>query len=357
MDRVAGGAARSEFVMKLAWLVFAVLVVAFVLGETALAILVRRWLATRRRVAIEDVLKSVPTLNQAGQAATLQSIAGALGRREKATLGLMEQIERTGLVRSHGRGFLLTESGRQLAMHVLRAHRLMERYLVDEARLSAGRVHWIAQRAEHHFDDEQLSALDAHLGHPRVDPHGDVIPQSGTVAPMAPSCSLTDWPLHVAAQVVHVEDEPAAAMDRVLAARLRPGSRLVVESRDKETVVFRDKHGRQQLSPAVAANVDVRGADASQMVAELPMRLSQLAMDETATVVSLSDQCRGLTRRRLLDLGITPQATIKAELRNAGQSATAYRIRNTLIALRKEQAEQVLVRPDGGASEPGVHKW
>ena len=312
----------------------------------ALAAVGGRWLAARRRAAIEDVLKVVLTSDESGQPATLSSIAGALGRSEKATLRLIVQIERAGLVQSREGGFVLTDPGRQLATHVLRAHRLMERYLVDEAHMSAGRVHSIANRAEHHFDDERLSALDEHLGRPRFDPHGDVIPRDGEAEAPPDQCALTDWPLHHVAQVVHVEDEPADAMNRLLEARLAPGSRLVIESRDDETLVFRSEHGRQSLSPAVAANVHVRAADPIESPAEASVRLSQLPMARSATIIALADECRGLTRRRLLDLGITPQTTITAELANTGGSATAYRIRSTLIALRKEQADQILVRPD-----------
>jgi DtxR family Mn-dependent transcriptional regulator len=73
--------------------------------------------------------------------------------------------------------------------------------------------------------------------------------------------------------------------------------------------------------------------------------LAGLPLGEAAEVVALSERCTGLRRRRLLDLGFTAGAQVTAVLANVEDAAHAYRIRDTLIALRKEQAEQVLIRP------------
>jgi Fe2+ transport system protein FeoA len=68
---------------------------------------------------------------------------------------------------------------------------------------------------------------------------------------------------------------------------------------------------------------------------------------QRATIEKLSDALQGFTRRRLLDLGLTPGTTITAELSSFARDPVAYRVRGTLIALRKEQAVHVLVRTDG----------
>jgi Fe2+ transport system protein FeoA len=73
--------------------------------------------------------------------------------------------------------------------------------------------------------------------------------------------------------------------------------------------------------------------------------LSQLRIGNVGRVVALSNTCAGLIRRRLLDLGVTPGVRVAVERANTGQSAAAYRIRQTLIALRREQADQILVQP------------
>jgi Fe2+ transport system protein FeoA len=66
-------------------------------------------------------------------------------------------------------------------------------------------------------------------------------------------------------------------------------------------------------------------------------------------VLDIDESCQGFTRRRFMDLGLTPGALVRPELSNAFGDPRAYRIRGTLIALRKDQAAMVLVRPAAAA--------
>jgi len=68
-------------------------------------------------------------------------------------------------------------------------------------------------------------------------------------------------------------------------------------------------------------------------------------------LTGLSALCRGVERRRLLDLGVVPGTVVSAELRSPGGDPTAYRIRGAMIALRRAQADLVHVqRLEGAAS-------
>ncbi|MFC2968233.1 FeoA family protein [Acidimangrovimonas pyrenivorans] len=84
-----------------------------------------------------------------------------------------------------------------------------------------------------------------------------------------------------------------------------------------------------------------------------PPTLAGLALGRQAEVIGLKPGCGGLMCRRLPDLGFTPGVRIAAVLSNVGGEAHAYRIRETLIALRRQQAEQVLIGParDGDTPE------
>jgi Fe2+ transport system protein FeoA len=74
------------------------------------------------------------------------------------------------------------------------------------------------------------------------------------------------------------------------------------------------------------------------------MPLWKLAHDQRAEIVSLDEGVQGFTRRRFLDLGLTPGTKIYPELQNFFGDPRAYRVRGTLIALRKEQAAQIWVK-------------
>jgi DtxR family Mn-dependent transcriptional regulator len=70
----------------------------------------------------------------------------------------------------------LTDAGRRLALAMVRRHRLMETFLVRELGYSWDQVHDEAEVLEHAVSDRMLDRIDAKLGHPTRDPHGDPIP-------------------------------------------------------------------------------------------------------------------------------------------------------------------------------------
>jgi DtxR family transcriptional regulator, Mn-dependent transcriptional regulator len=75
-------------------------------------------------------------------------------------------------------GVVLTESGRKLALRMLRRHRLIELFLVQTLNLPWDQVHDEAEQMEHAVSDRLIDRIDEFLGKPDYDPHGDPIPAS-----------------------------------------------------------------------------------------------------------------------------------------------------------------------------------
>lgn len=73
-------------------------------------------------------------------------------------------------------GVSLTPAGRKLALRMLRRHRLIELFLVETLKLTWDQVHEEAENLEHAVSDELIDRIDAYLGRPASDPHGDPIP-------------------------------------------------------------------------------------------------------------------------------------------------------------------------------------
>ncbi len=305
-----------------------------------------RWAAFRRKVWFEHALKHLvdPEHHGGGRA---QSLAEALGVSPGRALRIAEGMRRSGLVRITPEGrAVLTDKGRELATHVLRAHRLWERYLADEARLPLAHLHKEAHRAEHMLSPEDVDALDAHLGHPDSDPHGDPIPGSSGVESTSLGTPLTEWKPGRPAVVAHIEDEPAAAYGEVSSLGIKPGDRVTVIGRDATSLRLRDHSGEAILSRWAATGVHVRPFEAGSATEGQLIRLSELRHGQQGRVERIDSACRGFTRRRLLDLGLTTGAAVKAELRNAMGDPRGFRVRGTLIALRKEQADLVWISRD-----------
>ncbi len=82
-------------------------------------------------------------------------------------------------------GFVLTDQGREYALHIVRTHRLLERYLADRTGVLPEDWHGEAERREHKLSPEDRESLAARLGHPLYDPHGDPIPTAAGELPAA----------------------------------------------------------------------------------------------------------------------------------------------------------------------------
>lgn len=305
----------------------------------------RRWRKRRHTVLSEDAVKRIYSALHDGRATTAAEIGGQLGLTQTATLELVQGLETAGLVRSRAGMLELTGTGERLGRDLLRGHRLWERYLSGDARLPLTQVHAEAERAEHRLAAADIEALADHLGHPRTDPHGDLVPAATGAAVLQPRKPLTDWPLGRPAVVVHIEDEPKRVLEQALAAGMRPGTVLRVVERDAESIICETAAGRTSVVPAVAAGIDVRDAADGETVEAAEMTLAELPLGGQAEILGLADRCTGLARRRLLDLGFTEGARVRAVLANLGDEARVYDIRGTKIALREEQAEQVLIVP------------
>lgn len=301
----------------------------------------------RHRVAIEDALKHMHACEWRDRAATVDSLAGALSISSRRAVRLCEHMEHRGLIRTHHERLWLQRPGRDLALEVIRAHRLWERYLHDEARMPMASIHEQADRREHRRDAEDLNRMDAALGFPATDPHGDPIPTSDGRLPAPAARSLTDWPIDTPAVIAHLEDEPRPVYLQILAEGLTTGRTIRIIEKSERRIVFTDGEDRHVLAPLIASNVSVVAAvdDAStDEGAAAAVPLTSLRFGEHANITGLDPTLRGYTRRRLLDLGLTAGAGISVAYRSFLGDPVAYRVRGSLIALRRDQAVHVHIR-------------
>ena len=308
------------------------------------------------RTRTEDALKHLFDCEYQGRQATHQSLVGVLRLGGRRSTELLARMERLGLIVSAEGGFRLTAEGRSEALRVIRIHRLWERYLADETGLEPERWHPEAERREHLTSPEQAEELSVRLGHPPFDPHGDPIPtQEGDLPPRA-GRALTDFAVGEVVEVVHVEDEPAAIYAQLVAEGVHPGMKLRISSVAPERIRFEADLDEVVLAPVIAANIFAIPAaeevsDERSVSADATGSLSGVAVGEQALVVGFSRFCRGMERRRLLDLGLLPGTMVEAKMASPSGDPVAYRVRGAVIALRRSQADQIQVqRPQQAAS-------
>jgi DtxR family Mn-dependent transcriptional regulator len=295
-------------------------------------------------VRVEDTLKHLYESEVNGVVSSMQSVAGAARLSVDDAADVLQNLQRRRLIELEREGIRLTATGREMGLHVLRAHRLWESYLADQTGFPEPEWHGRAHDLEHGLSPSEVDALSARLRHPTHDPHGDPIPTATGEFSGQQGVPLTTAPVDQPLRILHMEDEPKAVYAQLVAVDLHPGMpvRLVEVSPERVRLVAGGTE--HVLAPLVAASVSVEPL-AEERAAETPVGepLSALQAGDSGRVVAISRRCRGAERRRLLDLGVLPGTVIRAELRSPNGDPTAYRIRDALIALRVEQADLIRI--------------
>src|ERR687888_1877427 len=175
-------------------------------------------------VAIQDYLKEIYKLQASGERATTTAIARRMGVAPSSVTSMLKKLAALGLV-EHApyRGVELSDAGERIALEVIRHHRLLEQYLAETLGMSIDQVHAEADRLEHALSEELEARIDASLGYPTHDPHGDPIPDANLELPSAERRVLADLGEGERATVSRVPDEDTELLRYLADLALVPG--------------------------------------------------------------------------------------------------------------------------------------
>ncbi len=322
----------------------ALILVVFFLPEKGLYYRWKRALQSTERVLIEDALKHLYDCEYRQVNCTLQSIAGNLDIGSDKAAELVERLESLRLITTENGNLHLTKSGRSYALRVIRVHRIWEKYLADETSVPETDWHSQAEIMEHELTPAQADELAAKIGNPVVDPHGDPIPSVDGDLPGREGVILTNLKENDFAVITHIEDEPKTVYAQIVALGLSPGMQIRILENSPTRIVFEADGDEKVLAPVIASNITVKKIFTPEEIREEFKTLSVLKPGEKAEVIKISNALRGQQRRRLMDLGVVPGAEIKAELENPFGDLTAYRVKDTVIALRKNQTDHIYIK-------------
>lgn len=157
---------------------------------------------------LSDCLKVIYDMQERGQKVSTSAVSERLGVSDATVTMLFKDFAAAGWVEhTPYHGGRLTPLGERKAMEVIRHHRLLELYLARELGYSWDKVHAEADKLEHVISEEFEDKLDALLGHPTVDPHGDPIPSKDGVVIMRKGSTLQQLREGQTALILRVSDQ------------------------------------------------------------------------------------------------------------------------------------------------------
>jgi DtxR family Mn-dependent transcriptional regulator len=186
-------------------------------------------------VTVENYLKHLYLKQQETGAdlVPMGRLARAMGVVPGTATTMVKALADSGLAIYEPRGGVrLTKGGEQLALHVLRRHRLVELLLVKVLGLDWSEVHDEAEELEHAVSDKVLDRIDALLGHPETDPHGDPIPSPKGKVAAARLASLADAPVGRSLRVARVIDQSPEFLQFADRSGLTPGVAVTVQRKE-----------------------------------------------------------------------------------------------------------------------------
>lgn len=131
-------------------------------------------------LAEENYIKTIFALQQEkDKGVSTNSIASYLNTKAASVSDMLRKLDQKELI-SYEKyyGARLTEKGEKCAIMIIRRHRLWETFLVDKLNFGWEEVHEVAEQLEHVKSEKLINALDSFLNFPKVDPHGDPIPNA-----------------------------------------------------------------------------------------------------------------------------------------------------------------------------------
>ncbi len=210
----------------------------------------------------EDYLKALFHLSiESGESgAGTNRLAEYLDVSPASVNGMLKKLKSQGLVsqKKYGKP-KLTSEGRTIAISLIRKHRLWETFLYEKLNFTWDEVHDVAEQLEHIRSDKLIEELDAFLGRPRFDPHGDAIPDADGNYESPQKQTLADIGIGKFCRIVAVKDGSVEFLKYVTKLGLELSSRIrIVAAREFDESMTIDIDGREvNVSRKFAENVFV----------------------------------------------------------------------------------------------------
>ncbi len=178
----------------------------------------------------ENYIKAIFHLQHAEGTVSTNELAAELHTKAASVTDMLKKLKTKKLLSYEKyKGVRLSAEGKKLALGIVRKHRLWEYFLVDTLQFGWDEVHEVAEELEHISSKKLVEKLDAFLGHPKFDPHGDPIPDSNGKMAVQQHINLIDLSINKMAEVTGVGSQSTELLELLKHKNIGIGTRLEVK--------------------------------------------------------------------------------------------------------------------------------
>jgi DtxR family transcriptional regulator, Mn-dependent transcriptional regulator len=208
----------------------------------------------------ENYLKIIYNLDKQGlKKITPTAISEALSNNPASVVDMIKKLsDKKLLAYEKTKGVKLTEKGKNIAVLIVRKHRLWEVFLLEKLGYGWDEVHDIAEQLEHVQHPELADRLDKFLGLPQYDPHGDPIPKANGETAVTFKTSLAEIAEGTSGKVVAVKDTSPSFLQYVKKLEIGIGTKITLLEKipfDNSMVIMIGKNAKATVSKMFAENL------------------------------------------------------------------------------------------------------
>ncbi|CAN5766705.1 metal-dependent transcriptional regulator [soil metagenome] len=212
----------------------------------------------------ENYLKAIWKLvEHSGENVSTNAIAASVNTKAASVTDMLKKLADKKLISyERYKGVTLTAKGKRVAVEVVRKHRLWEVFLVDQLKFKWDEVHDIAEQLEHIQSNALTEKLDKFLGFPKVDPHGDPIPDKDGKISSQHQVPLSQLETGKKAIMTGVADHSALFLQFLDKKEIKLGDAIELKEKtdyDHSMVILVNKKKSIQISNEVAKNILISG--------------------------------------------------------------------------------------------------
>ena len=208
----------------------------------------------------ENYLKAIYKLSESGpEVINTNSVAGKLNTRAASVTDMLKKLSNKKLIiYKKYKGFSLSKNGEKVALNIIRRHRLWEMFLAETLKFSWDEVHELAEDLEHIPSGKLTDRLDAFLGYPKTDPHGDPIPDSKGKFPKMKSSPLSVCDKKIKLKMTGVVDHSPEFLRHLGKIGMEPGDEIIIHyinEYDRSVQISVNRKKKLFLSELIAKNI------------------------------------------------------------------------------------------------------